>query len=200
MSKSIFIVTNSTYGDEYTPSTFDSLKEAQEWLKCVTICNFVNALDDPFVFVSKTTNKEISIDPMEFGNRDSGDIYEEIVKAGVVDEFYEALNDNEEVDVTARPMMSCISYGDDSYNRMEIYPVPTCADSDNDFVNKEELREQSKSLMLWKNDFQNERDWLAICEALGVPKDTVEVELGCRVCVHKANYSKDSGRVSDNKE
>lgn len=195
MSKTIFIVTNSTYGDEYTPSTFDSLKEAQEWLKRVTICNFVNALDEPFVFVSKTTNEEFLIEPMEIGSEDSGDIYEEIVKAGVVDEFYKALNDNEEVDVTARPMMSYISYGDDSYNRMEIYPVAICADSD-----KEELREQSKSLMLWKNDFQNERDWLAICEALGVPKDTVEVELGCRVCVHKANYSKGSGRVSDNKE
>lgn len=27
-----------------------------------------------------------------------------------------------------------------------------------------------KSLMLWKDDFKNERDWIALCKALDIPK------------------------------
>lgn len=45
-----------------------------------------------------------------------------------------------------------------------------------------------KSLMLWKDDFKNERDWIALCKALEVPETTVEIELRCRVCVHKPYY------------
>ena len=36
-----------------------------------------------------------------------------------------------------------------------------------------------KSLMLWKDDFKNERDWIALCKALDIPKDTVEIEMNC---------------------
>lgn len=46
-----------------------------------------------------------------------------------------------------------------------------------------------KSLMLWKDDFKNERDWIALCKALDIPKDTVEIEMNCNVCVHKSHYT-----------
>lgn len=46
-----------------------------------------------------------------------------------------------------------------------------------------------KSLMLWKNDFKNERDWVALCEALDLPIDTVEIEMNCTVCVAKSHYT-----------
>lgn len=48
----------------------------------------------------------------------------------------------------------------------------------------------TKGLMLWKDDFKNEKDWLATCKALEVPEDTVEVELAATVCVHQNFYRK----------
>lgn len=48
---------------------------------------------------------------------------------------------------------------------------------------------ETKSLMLWKKDFRNKRDWVALCEALGVPQDTVEIEMRCNVCVAKSHYT-----------
>ena len=53
-----------------------------------------------------------------------------------------------------------------------------------------------KGLMLWKNDFKNERDWIAICRTLDLPEDTVEIEMRCDVCVHKSHYT----RVNKNEE
>lgn len=53
-----------------------------------------------------------------------------------------------------------------------------------------------KGLMLWKNDFKNERDWIAICRVLDLPEDTVEIEMRCDVCVHKSHYT----RVNKNEE
>ncbi len=47
-----------------------------------------------------------------------------------------------------------------------------------------------KSLMLWKDDFKNERDWIALCKALDIPKDTVEIEMNCNVCTQIALYFK----------
>lgn len=44
--------------------------------------------------------------------------------------------------------------------------------------------------MLWKDDFKNERDWIALCKALDIPKDTVEIEMNCNVCVHKSHYTR----------
>lgn len=46
-----------------------------------------------------------------------------------------------------------------------------------------------KSLMLWKDDFKNGRDWIALCKALDIPKNTVEIEMNCNVCVHKSHYT-----------
>lgn len=67
-------------------------------------------------------------------------------------------------------------------------------------VNKENVNTArgDKSLMLWKSDFQNERDWIAACKALGVPEDTVELELRCGVCVAKSHYTHDySAKVEE---
>ena len=44
---------------------------------------------------------------------------------------------------------------------------------------------ETKTLMLWKNDFTHERNWNAVCEALGIKKEDTEVELRCVVCSHK---------------
>lgn len=44
--------------------------------------------------------------------------------------------------------------------------------------------------MLWENDFKNKRDWISLCKALDLPEDTVEIEMKCRVCVHKSHYTK----------
>lgn len=44
--------------------------------------------------------------------------------------------------------------------------------------------------MLWKDDFKNERDWIAICKSLALPENTVEIEMKCNVCVHKSHYTK----------
>lgn len=46
-----------------------------------------------------------------------------------------------------------------------------------------------RNLMLWKNDFIRSRDWEAICDALGISKETVEIEAKCLVCVAKKNYT-----------
>ena len=46
-----------------------------------------------------------------------------------------------------------------------------------------------KSLMLWRNDFKNKRDWIAVCEALDIPVNTVEIELKSLVIVAKKNYT-----------
>lgn len=43
--------------------------------------------------------------------------------------------------------------------------------------------------MLWKDDFKSDRDWQAVCRALGLPENTVEVELRCNVRVAKSNYT-----------
>lgn len=48
---------------------------------------------------------------------------------------------------------------------------------------------ESKSLMLWKNDFQHERDWIALCKALDLPLDTVEIEMRGNVTVAKSHYT-----------
>ncbi len=50
-------------------------------------------------------------------------------------------------------------------------------------------KEELKPLMLYRNDFKNKRDWIAICDALGVSMDTVEIELKCVPIVAKENYS-----------
>lgn len=57
-----------------------------------------------------------------------------------------------------------------------------------------------KSLMLWKDDFKNERDWTALCNTLDLPEDTVEIEMNCEVCVHKSHYTKQRGKVKENNE
>jgi hypothetical protein len=48
---------------------------------------------------------------------------------------------------------------------------------------------ESKGLMLWKDDFKNERDWVALCKALDLPENTVEIEMRCVVCVAKPHYT-----------
>ena len=115
MTETIFIVTNTIFGGEYVPSVFYSLQAAQEWLKCATICNFIGALDETLKFVSKSTGKSIIIDP---ANRDctSGNVYTDIHNAGMVDEFYEFLNEYDDMNITAKHMMSYIEYADESYN------------------------------------------------------------------------------------
>ena len=45
--------------------------------------------------------------------------------------------------------------------------------------------ENLKGLMLWKDDFKHQRDWVAICKALDLPETTTTIELGCVVRVHK---------------
>lgn len=46
---------------------------------------------------------------------------------------------------------------------------------------KSEVIESRKSLMLWRDDFTSENKWLSLCVALGVPEDTVTLELKCNV-------------------
>lgn len=46
-----------------------------------------------------------------------------------------------------------------------------------------------KSLMLWKNDFAEERNWHTVCRALNLPEDTVEIEMKCLVSVAKSHYT-----------
>lgn len=48
---------------------------------------------------------------------------------------------------------------------------------------------QNNTLMLWKDDFKSDKDWQAVCRALGLPESTVEVELRCNVRVAKSNYT-----------
>ena len=48
---------------------------------------------------------------------------------------------------------------------------------------------QNNTLMLWKDDFKSDRDWQAVCRALGLSENTVEVELRCNVRVAKSNYT-----------
>lgn len=48
---------------------------------------------------------------------------------------------------------------------------------------------QNNTLMLWKDDFKSDRDWQAVCRALGLSESTVEVELRCNVRVAKSNYT-----------
>lgn len=51
--------------------------------------------------------------------------------------------------------------------------------------------------MLWGNDFKNKRDWISLCKALDLPEDTVEIEIKCKVCVHKSHYTKNE-RIDKN--
>ena len=46
-----------------------------------------------------------------------------------------------------------------------------------------------KTLMLWKDDFAQEKDWFVLCKALGISTDTVEIELKCNVTVAKSHYT-----------
>lgn len=46
---------------------------------------------------------------------------------------------------------------------------------------KSEVIESRKSLMLWRDDFTSENKWASLCMALGVPEDTVTLELKCNV-------------------
>lgn len=46
---------------------------------------------------------------------------------------------------------------------------------------KSEVVESRKSLMLWRDDFTSENKWASLCMVLGVPKDTVTLELKCSV-------------------
>ena len=48
---------------------------------------------------------------------------------------------------------------------------------------------QNNTLMLWKDDFKSDRDWQAVCRALGLSENTVEVEPRCNVRVAKSNYT-----------
>lgn len=48
---------------------------------------------------------------------------------------------------------------------------------------------QNNTLMLWKDDFKSDRDWQAVCRALGLSESTVEVELRCNVRVAKSDYT-----------
>lgn len=57
-----------------------------------------------------------------------------------------------------------------------------------------------KSLMLWKDDFKNERDWTALCNTLDLQEDKVEIEMNCEVCVHKSHYTKQREKVKENNE
>lgn len=59
----------------------------------------------------------------------------------------------------------------------------------NNVVTENESMNESKSLMLWANDFKNERDWVALCKALDLAEDTKEIELRCNVCVAKSHYT-----------
>lgn len=46
---------------------------------------------------------------------------------------------------------------------------------------KSEVIESRKSLMLWRDDFTSENKWASLCAALGVPEDTVTLELKCNI-------------------
>lgn len=48
--------------------------------------------------------------------------------------------------------------------------------------------ENLKGLMLWRHDFKNKRDWISICKVLGVPINTVEIELKAIVVYAAENY------------
>lgn len=58
---------------------------------------------------------------------------------------------------------------------------------------KREGEEASRALMLWDDDFIK-RNWKAICESLGLPEDTQEVELKVRVIAH---FPYKHGRTGD---
>lgn len=51
-----------------------------------------------------------------------------------------------------------------------------------------------KSLMLWRSDFKNKRDWIAVCEVLDIPVNTVEIELKSLVIVAKEFYTNNHDR------
>ena len=55
-----------------------------------------------------------------------------------------------------------------------------------------------KSLMLWRNDFKHDRDWLALCESLDLPASAMEIELKCIVCVAKSHYTRSSYEDNNN--
>lgn len=46
---------------------------------------------------------------------------------------------------------------------------------------KHESSNSAKPLMLWKDDFIRESDWIAICDILNLPPDTQEIELKASV-------------------
>ena len=89
----MYIITNTTYMNEYTPSTTDTLQEAKAWMQKCTADN-LRAWKDGIIELENMSDEEI----IQWAKEHESEFeYDE--------------------------MHSLIVYGDFTYNRMQIYKI-----------------------------------------------------------------------------
>lgn len=107
----MYIITNKTPDGEYTPSVTNNKEEAINWLRECSINNYVAAFG-PFEFHGLVLKDNV---------------YEELVKEGLVEEFIDFINKDlgkTESCSSIDNESSLILYTDETYNNMTIYEIP----------------------------------------------------------------------------
>ena len=95
----MFIITNTCYDGEYTPSKANTLKEAREWLQRCTVDNLVAWKADKIE---------------EYWSKEIDEVTDDEVIEWAEDELEDFIFNEDE---------SRIYYDDDSYNIMNIYDL-----------------------------------------------------------------------------
>lgn len=112
-----FIVTNVTGIGEYTPSVFNTIDEATDWMKECCVRNFINAFrvsKHPIVFDGRTVGK---------GNIDE---FQYLKRNNLVDKFIDEIINHWEYgdgDCYVHDYTAEICYSDGSFNHMQVYEV-----------------------------------------------------------------------------
>ena len=127
----MFIITNTTFGGEYTPSKANTLEEAKAWLLECTANNIRNYADQEIEELEKQKKEKILNELLRKYNLSVNDIEEieddEIYEMIDCIDDYELTNEEiiewakENLNVTFTETSSCIYYGSDTYNLMKIY-------------------------------------------------------------------------------
>lgn len=55
-------------------------------------------------------------------------------------------------------------------------------------MNEKQMLKKSKGLTLWKTDFKREQDWFTVCDVLGAPRNTKELELSVIGCYKRSHH------------
>lgn len=102
----MFIITNTTPDGEYTPSKAETFEEAQDFMLETTIENYTAGNADFSDFADETETEECST-------------YAELKEKGLVKRFLDWMVENNDGEYTETS--TAVYYGDDSFNKMNIY-------------------------------------------------------------------------------